>query len=67
MRGYVPEVRDGLRKLIWELKILEGRCVNAAEACRLNIQYVSRPISSAEITKAETLINEGLAMIEGLG
>ena len=38
IRDYIPAVRTGLRKLIWGLRILEGRCVNANEAIHVNVQ-----------------------------
>ena len=65
LRGYVPELRFGLRKLVWGLKILEGRCVNAAEAAELNIAPGSRPLLEEDILKAAELVTEGLSYIEG--
>ena len=65
LRGYVREVRTGLRKLILGLRLLEGRCVNAQEARDLNIPFGSRPLFAEDIAKAEVLIIEGLSMLEG--
>ena len=65
LRDYVPEVRDGLRKLILGLRILEGRCVNAKEVMELKVPKCSRPLLAADIDKVETLIIEGLSMLEG--
>lgn len=64
-RDFVPEVRAGLRKLVWGLRILQGRCINAAEAFEAGIAPGSTPLSAADIDKAEKLIIEGLSMLEG--
>ena len=65
LRDYIPELRAGLRKLSWGLKILEGRCINAQEALKLGVEPGSRPITPTCIKKAEILIAEGLSMLEG--
>ena len=49
LRDYVPAVRHGLRKLVWGLKILAGRCVSNTEATELNIPSGSRPLTEEEI------------------
>ena len=65
LKDYVPEVRHGLRKLVWGLKILEGRCISSNEAEKLNIHPGSRPLTEKEILQAAELIIEGLSLLEG--
>ena len=64
-RDFVPEVRAGLLKFVWGLRILQGRCVNAKQAFRTGITPGSTPLSVTDIDKAEKLIIEGLSMLEG--
>lgn len=66
LKDYVPEIRDGIRKLVLGLKLLEGRCVNAKEAKELGVPYDSRPLLQEDIDKAKVLIIEGLSMLEGM-
>ena len=66
LRGYVPEFRAGLRKLIWGLRILQGRCISGEEAFQLNVPKGSRPINDPDIDQSQLLITEGLSMIGGL-
>ena len=65
LRDYVPELRAGIRKLVLGLKILEGRCLNARECSRYNVGFGTRPLFEEDLVKANTLIIEGLSMIEG--
>lgn len=65
LRDYVPEVRDGIRKFVLGMKLLEGRCVNAQEAMELGVPFGSRPLLPEDLEKAKTLIIEGLSMLEG--
>lgn len=65
LRDYVPEVREGIRKFVLGMKLLEGRCVNAMEAMELGVPADSRPLLKEDIKKAELLIIEGLSMLEG--
>lgn len=65
LRGFVPAVRAGLRKLIWGLRVLEGRCINEVEGARMNVHAGSRPICDDDIKFAQKLIIEGLSMLEG--
>lgn len=65
LRDYVPEFRQGLRKLVQGLKMLEGRCVNAKEAMDLGVPKGSMPVLKEDIEKAKILIIEGLSMLEG--
>ena len=66
LRDYVPELRHGLRKLVLGLKLLEGRCISAREAIKLNVPAGSRPLFEEDIEKARILIIEGLSMLEGM-
>ena len=61
----VPEFRQGLRKFVQGLKILEGRCVNAQEAMELGVAPGSLPLLEEDIAKARILMTEGLSMLEG--
>ena len=65
LRGYVPIVRSALRKLIWGLRILEGRCISGNEAVALNVQPGCTPLSEEDIEKSSPLVIEGLAELEG--
>ena len=65
LRGFVPVVRAGLRKLIWGLRVLEGRCINGFEGACMNVHAGSRPICDDDIKFAQKLIIEGLSMLEG--
>ena len=65
LRGYVPTLRAGLRSLIWGLRILEGQAFSVNEARELNLEVGFRALKKADIKRADTLIIEGLAMIEG--
>ena len=67
LRGFVPAVRAGFRKMIWGLRILEGRCLNGTEAATMRVHAGSHPISVEDIERADLLINEGLSMLEGVG
>lgn len=64
-RDFIPEFRAGLRKLVWGLRLLQGRCINASEAMKAGVLPGSTPLPSADIDKAEKLIIEGLSMMEG--
>ena len=61
----IPTVRSGLKKVILGLRILEGRCVSSNEAAQMRVESGSRPLFEEDIEQAETLIIEGLAMLEG--
>ena len=37
-RGYIPALRAGIRKLVWGLKLLEGRCMTVNEAHESNCE-----------------------------
>lgn len=65
LRDYVPELREGIRKFVLGLKILEGRCLNARECEEHNVEIGSRPLFPEDLEKAKTLIIEGLSMLEG--
>lgn len=65
LRGYVPELRFALRKIVLGLRILDGRCVNAAEAAELNVPAGSHPLCEKDLWKAAELLTEGLSYLEG--
>ena len=65
LRGFVPAVRKGLNKVILGLRILQGRCVNGTEAAKMRVHQGDRPIKDEDIAEAESLIIEGLSMLEG--
>ena len=64
-RGFIPIFRAALRKLIWGLRILEGRCVSGNEAVSLNVQPGCTPLLESDIEKSSPLIIEGLSEMEG--
>ena len=65
LRDYVPEIRNGIRKFVLGMKLLEGRCVNALEAMELGVPCGSRPLLQEDLDKVQTLIIKGLLMLEG--
>ena len=65
LRGFVPKLRDGLRSLIWGLRILERQTPSVNEADELNLERGHRALKKSDIKRARTLIIEGLSMIEG--
>ena len=66
LRGFVPAVREGFKKLIWGLRILQGRCINGTEAATLKVQPGSRPLVDDDVDIAHAKIIEGLSMLEGM-
>lgn len=65
LRGFVPKFRAGLRRLIWGIRILEGRSLSVTESKSLNLEWGFRALKKSDIAKARILIREGLSMIEG--
>lgn len=65
LRDYIPELRAGIRKFVLGLRILQGRCINGKEAYEFGVTAASTPLTPTDIDKAETLIIEGLSMIDG--
>ena len=66
LRDYLPALRAGIRKFVWGLRILRGRCINGAEAYEFGVTAGSTPLTPADIDKADPLIIEGLSMIDGM-
>ena len=66
IRGYVPAFRNGVRKIVWGLRLLAGRCLNGMESMAVGIDPGTRPTCAEDIEKARTLIPEGFAMLEGM-
>ena len=65
LRDFVPELRAGLRKFVWGMRILKGRCFNSSQAMQAGTAPGETPLFHDDIDKAETLIVEGLSMSEG--
>ena len=65
LRDFVPELRAGLRKFVWGMRILQGRCFNSSQAMEAGIVPGETPLFHCDIDKAEKLIIEGLSMSEG--
>ena len=65
LRDFVPELRAGLRKFVWGMRLLKGRCLNSSQAMEAGITPGETPLFDVDIDKAETLIAEGLSMSEG--
>ena len=65
LRDFVPELRAGLRKFVWGIRILQGRCFNSSQAMEAGIAPGETPLFHVDIDKAEKLIIEGLSMSEG--
>ena len=65
LRGCVPAVREGFKKVIWGLRILQGRCINGTEAAHWRVQAGSRPLVDDDVHIAHEKIIEGFSMLEG--
>ena len=63
--GFVQEFRNGLRSLVWGLRILAGQTYSVDESIKLKIQVSQCALKKSDIRKATKLIIEGLSMIEG--
>lgn len=66
LRGFVTKFRTGLRFLILGLRILEGQTLSVNECDTLHLERGFKVLEKARIAEAETLIIEGLSMIEGV-
>ena len=65
LRDYIPELSAGVRKFVVGLRLLQGRCINGAEAFEFGITPGSTPLPPSDIDNAEKAIIEGLSMIDG--
>ena len=65
LRGFVPKLRDGLRSLIWGLRILEGQTYSVNEAGELHLEPGFKGLKKSDIERARKLIIEGLSLVEG--
>ena len=65
LRGFVPAVRVGIRKVVWGLRLLQGRCVSGIEAVVMKIEPGSRPLLDEDVEEADEHLIEGLSMVEG--
>ena len=62
----MPTVREGFKKVIWGLRILQGRCINVIEAVKLKVQPGSRPLMNDDVNIAHDKIIEGFSILEGV-
>ena len=65
LRGFVTPLRTGLRSLVLGLRLLEGQTFSVNELVRLGLSKGFKAVSNESISRAKTLILEGLSMIEG--
>ena len=65
LRGFVPKIRTALRSLVLGLRILEGQAFSVNEQVRLALDRGFTSLKKGEISRARTLIKEGLSMLEG--
>ena len=63
--GFVKPFREGLRRVVYGLRILQGQTCSFNEAKSLNLEFTNIFLRNSEINKARRLILEGLAIIEG--
>ena len=61
----MPAVREGFKKVIWGLRILQGRCTNGNEAAHWQVQAGSRPLVDDDVQIAHEKIIEGFSLLEG--
>lgn len=65
LRGFVTPLRTGLRSLVHGLRILEGQVFSVNDLVRLGLDQGFKALLKTSISRAKTLILEGLSMIEG--
>ena len=58
-------VRQGFRKVVLGLRLLEGRCVSLNEANFQHVEDGTRPLLHEDVEEAEKLLIEGLSKLEG--
>ena len=65
LRGFVPTFFEGLRRVIYGLRILQGQTCSANEAKKLKLKFERIYLRKSSIAKARLLLLIGLAIIEG--
>ena len=65
LRDYVPHFRGGMRSFVWGMRLLQGRCLSAAECVAQKMTIGSRPLGKKDIDSAELLIAEGMSKFAG--
>ena len=65
LMGFVKPFREGLRRVVYGLRILQGQTCSFNEARALNLEFTYIFLRPSEINKANLLIITGLAIIEG--
>ena len=63
--GFVKPFREGIRRVVHGLRILEGQTCSVNEAASLNLGCTSIYLRKSQISKARLLILTGLSIIEG--
>ena len=64
LRGFVKPLRTALRSLVLGLRILEGQSLSVNEQIRLCLDRGFKALKKTSISRAKTLILEGLSMLE---
>ena len=64
--GFVKPFREGLRRVVYGLRILQGQTCSFNEAKTLNLEFTNIFLRNSDIRKARRLILEGLSIIEGV-
>ena len=63
--GFVKPFREGLRRVVYGLRILQGQTCSFNEAKSLHLEFTNIFLRKNDINKARLLILTGLAIIEG--
>ena len=67
LQGFVMPFREGLRRVVYGLRILQGQTCSANEAAAMNLEFTNIFLRKSEINKARLLILTGLAILEAVG
>ena len=65
LHGFVTPFREGLRRVVYGLRILQGQTCSVNEAAALNLKCTNIFLRKSTISKAGLLIITGLSIIEG--
>lgn len=66
LQGFVQPFREGLRRVVYGLRILKGQTCSANEAATLNLEFTNIFLRRSDIDMAKLLIILGLCIIEGV-
>lgn len=66
LQGFVKPFREGLRRVVYGLRILQGQTCSINEAASLNLEFTNTLLRKSDINKARLLILTGLTIIEAV-